>query len=57
VAHLTPEGDITEVCVGSGTKNDLEHYRDRPRATDDPHGPAPVLWSAAALLDESARQR
>jgi rhamnogalacturonyl hydrolase YesR len=56
VNHLTPEGDVTEVCVGTGTKNDLEHYRNRPRAVGDPHGQAPVLWTAAALLEVGATQ-
>ena len=50
VGYLTPEGLLREVCVGTGKKNDLQHYLDRPRVTGDTHGQAPVLWSANALL-------
>lgn len=50
VGYLTPEALLREVCVGTGKKNDLQHYLDRPRVTGDTHGQAPVLWSANALL-------
>ena len=48
--YLTPEGDLREVCVGTGKKDDLQYYLDRPRAVGDAHGQAPMLWSATALL-------
>jgi len=50
VGHLTPDGDLREVCVGTGKKNDLQYYLDRPRSVGDGHGQAPMLWSATALL-------
>jgi rhamnogalacturonyl hydrolase YesR len=50
VGYLTPEGDLREVCVGTGKKDSLQYYLDRPRAVGDAHGQAPMLWSAAALL-------
>jgi rhamnogalacturonyl hydrolase YesR len=50
VGYLTPDGDLREVCVGTGKKNDLQYYLDRPRAVGDAHGQAPLLWSATALL-------
>jgi unsaturated rhamnogalacturonyl hydrolase len=50
VGFLTPDGDLREVCVGTGKKDNLQYYLDRPRAVGDGHGQAPVLWSAAALL-------
>jgi unsaturated rhamnogalacturonyl hydrolase len=50
VGYLTPEGLLREVCVGTGKKNDLQHYLNRPRVTGDTHGQAPMLWSATALL-------
>ena len=49
-AYLTPEGDLREVCVGTGKKNDLQYYLDRPRSVGDGHGQAPMLWAATALL-------
>lgn len=50
VKYIDANGDVREVCVGTGTKNDLQYYLDRPRAVGDYHGQAPILWSAAALL-------
>lgn len=50
VGYLTPEGDLREVCVGTGKKDDVQYYLDRPRVTGDAHGQAPMLWSATALL-------
>ena len=50
VGYLTPEGLLREVCVGTGKKNDIQHYLNRPRVTGDTHGQAPMLWSATALL-------
>ncbi len=50
VGYLTPEGLLREVCVGTGKRNDMQHYLDRPRVTGDTHGQAPMMWSATALL-------
>ena len=50
VGYLTPDGDLREVCVGTGKKDDLQYYLDRPRSVGDAHGQAPMLWSATALL-------
>jgi rhamnogalacturonyl hydrolase YesR len=50
VGYLTPEGDLREVCMGTGKKDDLQYYLDRPRVVGDAHGQAPMLWSATALL-------
>jgi unsaturated rhamnogalacturonyl hydrolase len=49
VGYLTPEGDLREVCVGTGKKDDLQYYLDRPRVAGDTHGQAPMLWTATAL--------
>lgn len=48
--YIDEHGDVREVCVGTGTKDDRHYYLDRPRATGDFHGQAPVLWCATALL-------
>lgn len=50
VHHLDANADITEVCEGTGRKNDLNYYLQRKRNTGDLHGQAPVLWCASALL-------
>jgi len=50
VNHLDGNADITEVCEGTGRKNDLDYYLQRKRNTGDLHGQAPILWCASALL-------
>jgi unsaturated rhamnogalacturonyl hydrolase len=50
VTYLEPNGDLRNVCEGTGKKNDLQYYLDRKRLTGDLHGQAPMLWCAWALL-------
>jgi rhamnogalacturonyl hydrolase YesR len=50
VGYVDQNADVTNICVGTGKKNDLEYYLMRPRHTGDMHGQAPVLWAASALL-------
>jgi len=45
-------GAVREVCVGTNQKDDTQYYLDRPRATGDLHGQAPILWCAWALLEK-----
>ena len=50
VSHIDSRADITDVCEGTGRKNDLNYYLERRRNTGDLHGQAPILWCASALL-------
>lgn len=50
ITYLEPNGDIRNVCEGTGKKNDMQYYLDRKRNTGDLHGEAPILWTASALL-------
>jgi rhamnogalacturonyl hydrolase YesR len=50
VSRLDSNADITDVCEGTGRKNDLNYYLQRRRNTGDLHGQAPILWCASALL-------
>ncbi len=50
VSYIEPNGDIRNVCQGTGKKNDLQYYLDRQRFTGDLHGQAPILWCASAFL-------
>lgn len=43
-------GNLREVCIGTDKGFTTEFYLERPRATGDLHGQAPMLWCAAALL-------
>jgi unsaturated rhamnogalacturonyl hydrolase len=54
VRRLEPNGDVRDVCEGTGKKNDLEYYRNRQRNTGDLHGQAPLLWTASAFLRQPA---
>jgi len=47
---IDAEGNVRDVCVGTGKKNDLEYYLARPRVTGDFHGQAPVLWLATERM-------
>jgi rhamnogalacturonyl hydrolase YesR len=55
--YIDEHADVREVCVGTGTKNDLQYYLDRPRSVGDFHGQAPVLWAASALLRQGTVDR
>lgn len=48
--YINEDSELTEVCAGTGIKNNREHYLNRPRIVGDLHGQAPVLWCATALL-------
>jgi unsaturated rhamnogalacturonyl hydrolase len=50
ISYLEPNGDVRNVCEGTGKKNDLQYYLDRKRNTGDLHGQAPILWTASAFL-------
>jgi rhamnogalacturonyl hydrolase YesR len=52
--YVQPNGDVREVCVGTNTSSNREHYLKRPRAVGDMHGQAPLLWCATALLRQPA---
>ncbi|MEY4916601.1 MAG: hypothetical protein RL616_514 [Verrucomicrobiota bacterium] len=45
-------GALRDVCVGTNQKDDVEFYLNRPRATGDLHGQAPLLWCAWAWLQK-----
>lgn len=50
--YIDDNNNVTEVCAGTGKKNDFEYYRERQRITGDYHGQAPVIWCAAALSSD-----
>lgn len=50
VTYIDDEGNLKEICEGTGTSTERAHYMNRKRNTGDFHGQAPVLWCAASLL-------
>ncbi len=51
-SKIDEKGALRDVCIGTNQKDDTQYYLDRPRATGDLHGQAPLLWCAAALLEK-----
>jgi rhamnogalacturonyl hydrolase YesR len=49
--YLEPNGDLRNICEGTGKYNDYDYYVKRKRNTGDLHGQAPLLWTAAALIE------
>lgn len=50
IPYIDERNNVTEVCVGTGKKNDKQYYYDRPRLAGDYHGQAPYLWCTVALM-------
>jgi unsaturated rhamnogalacturonyl hydrolase len=50
--HISEEGQINAVCMGTGQSDRMEYYLNRPAVTGDFHGQAPVLWLAYRLLQD-----
>jgi rhamnogalacturonyl hydrolase YesR len=50
VTYINDDDNLTDVCEGTGTQNDRDHYMTRKRITGDLHGHAPLMWCTAALL-------
>ena len=49
VTYINEQDEVTDVCQGTGARNDYQYYIDRQRITGDMHGQAPVIWCAYAL--------
>ncbi|MBN2163131.1 MAG: glycoside hydrolase family 88 protein [Pontiellaceae bacterium] len=52
-AHINRDGNIRDVCEGTGQTDDPEFYLNRRRITGDFHGQAPFLWLAAELAQQN----
>jgi unsaturated rhamnogalacturonyl hydrolase len=48
--YIDADGNVDQVCVGTGQQNNRQFYLDRPRVKGDHHGQAPTLWCAVAFL-------
>lgn len=49
--QITPEGDVTNICVGTGIMPSLVYYYNRPTQTNDPMGEGPVLRALIEMMD------
>ncbi len=48
---ITPEGDVTSICVGTGIMPSLQYYYTRPTQENDPMGEGPVLRALVEMMD------
>lgn len=48
--YVDRNGQVREVCVGTGKGSSVQHYFDRPRRLADFHGQAGVIWAATAMV-------
>lgn len=49
ITYLNEDYNVRNVCEGTGTKNDYQHYLNRQRVTGDLHGQAALIWCSYAL--------
>jgi rhamnogalacturonyl hydrolase YesR len=43
-------GQLSDICVGTGEGKNYDYYLDRPRETGNWHGEAALLWATTAML-------
>jgi len=51
MTKITPEGDVTAICVGTGIMPSLQYYYNRPTQENDPMGEGPVLRALVEMID------
>lgn len=51
LSKITPEGDVSSICVGTGIMPSLQYYYNRPTQTNDPMGEGPVLRALVEMID------
>ncbi len=47
---ITPEGQIKDICVGTGIQNDMAFYYQRPAMTNDTHGLGPIIDAGIEIM-------
>jgi len=51
MSKITPQGDVTAICVGTGIMPSLQYYYTRPTQENDPMGEGPVLRALVEMMD------
>lgn len=51
MTKITPNGDVTAICVGTGIMPSLQYYYNRPTIENDPMGEGPVLRALVEMID------
>ena len=50
VRRVDADGNLADICIGTGARNDRRYYLDRSRLVGDPHGQAALLWLVNELI-------
>lgn len=51
LTKISPEGDVTAICAGTGIMPALSFYYNRPQWKNDPMGEGPVLRALVEMMD------
>ena len=51
VSRLDERANLSDVCVGTGARDNREWYLGRARINGDPHGQAPLLWLCRVMIE------
>jgi unsaturated rhamnogalacturonyl hydrolase len=51
MSKITPDGDVTAICVGTGIMPSLQYYYTRPTQENDPMGEGPVLRALVEMIN------
>jgi len=54
---ITPEGQMKDVCVGTGVENDLTFYYNRPAKIDDTHGIGSLIEAGIESIKLKAKMQ
>lgn len=57
LTYLNEDYNLRNVCEGTGTKNDYNHYINRKRLVGDLHGQAALMWCAYALATDEVKRK
>jgi rhamnogalacturonyl hydrolase YesR len=49
-SKVQPDGQVQDICVGTGIKDDLGFYYERPTELNDIHGLGAVLLAGVEIL-------
>ena len=47
------DGNVRDVCCGTGKRNDYQYYLDRPHVHGDPHGQCALMWMCRVFLEQA----
>jgi unsaturated rhamnogalacturonyl hydrolase len=47
---ITPEGQLKDICVGTGIADDMVHYYNRPAHANELHGMGPIIEAGIEII-------